>query len=86
MRSEAPAPALGSIGGGGRYDGLVELEGGKPTAGVGFAVVLRRALLALQAFGSDLGADEAPCVYVANARNCARTSLPLRRSFAPQAS
>ena len=36
-------------------------------AGVGFAVGFERALLALQAFGSDLGADEAPCVYVANA-------------------
>ena len=38
-----------------------------PGAGVGFAVGFERALLALQAFGSDLGADEAPCVYVANA-------------------
>ena len=35
---EAPGAGVGSIGGGGRYDGLVELEGGKPTAGVGFAV------------------------------------------------
>ena len=58
---------LMGIGGGGRYDGLVELEGGKPTAGVGFAVGFERALLALQAFGSDLGAEEVPCVYVANA-------------------
>ena len=64
---EAPGVGVGSIGGGGRYDGLVELEGGKPTAGVGFAVGFERALLALQAFGGDLGADEAPCVYVANA-------------------
>ena len=62
-----PDPAIGAIGGGGRYDGLVELEGGKPTAGVGFAVGFERALLALQAFGSDLGAEEVPCVYVANA-------------------
>ena len=64
---EAPGAGVGSIGGGGRYDGLVELEGGKPTAGVGFAVGFERALLALQAFGSDLGAEETPCVYVANA-------------------
>ena len=64
---EAPGAGVGSIGGGGRYDGLVELEGGKPTAGVGFAVGFERALLALQAFGNDLGAEEAPCVYVANA-------------------
>ena len=64
---EAPGAGVGSIGGGGRYDGMVELEGGKPTAGVGFAVGFERALLALQAFGSDLGAEEVPCVYVANA-------------------
>ena len=64
---EAPGAGVGSIGGGGRYDGLVELEGGKPTAGVGFAVGFERALLALQAFGNDLGAEETPCVYVANA-------------------
>ena len=38
-----------------------------PGVGVGFAVGFERALLALQAFGGDLGADEAPCVYVANA-------------------
>ena len=31
---EAPGAGVGSIGGGGRYDGLVELEGGKPTPGV----------------------------------------------------
>ena len=39
---EAPGAGVGSIGGGGRYDGLVELEGGKPTAGVGFAVGFAR--------------------------------------------
>jgi len=71
LKESALLHAAGALrqrgGGGGRCDGLVELEGGKPTAGVGFAVGFERALLALQAFGSDLGADEAPCVYVANA-------------------
>ena len=69
---EAPGAGVGSIGGGGRYDGLVELEGGKPTAGVGFAVGFARALLALQAVGSALGAEEVPCVYVANAGKALR--------------
>ena len=64
---EAPGAGVGSIGGGGRYDGLVELEGGKPTAGVGFAVGFERALLALEAVGGDLGSDGEPSVYVANA-------------------
>ncbi len=36
-----------AIGGGGRYDGLVELLGGRPTAGIGFGLGLDRTLLAL---------------------------------------
>ncbi len=64
---EAPGAGVGSIGGGGRYDGLVELEGGKPTPGVGFAVGFERALLALEAFGVPLADEVAPSIYVANA-------------------
>lgn len=64
---EAPGAGVGSIGGGGRYDGLVELEGGKPTPGVGFAVGFERAMLALEAFGVDPVSDAPSCIYVANA-------------------
>lgn len=64
---EAPGCGVGSIGGGGRYDGLVELEGGKPTPGVGFAVGFERIQLALEAQGVTLGGDTEPVVYVANA-------------------
>lgn len=64
---EAPGAGVGSIGGGGRYDGLVELEGGKPTPGVGFAVGFERAMLALEAFGGEMTDAEPACVYVANA-------------------
>lgn len=64
---EAPGADVGSIGGGGRYDGLVELEGGKPTPGVGFAVGFERAMLALEAFGGDMAEADPACVYVANA-------------------
>ena len=38
--------AQNAIGGGGRYDGLVEDLGGKPTPGIGFALGLDRTLLA----------------------------------------
>jgi histidyl-tRNA synthetase len=40
-----------ALGGGGRYDGLVELLGGKPTPGIGFALGLDRVLLALEESG-----------------------------------
>ena len=63
---EAPGAGVGSIGGGGRYDGLVELEGGKPTPGIGFAVGFERIALALASQGVDLATPEPTCVYVAS--------------------
>ncbi|NPV91512.1 MAG: histidine--tRNA ligase [Firmicutes bacterium] len=48
---ELMVPGIGaqnSIGGGGRYDGLVEACGGPPTPGVGFAFGMERVLLALE--------------------------------------
>ena len=56
---------VGAIGGGGRYDGLMELEGGKPTPGIGFAVGFERIALALAAQGGSLETPAPRCVYVA---------------------
>ncbi len=72
---EAPGAGVGSIGGGGRYDGLVELEGGKHTPGVGFAVGFERALLALEAFGGEMAIEEPACVYVANVSSDQRADV-----------
>src|SRR5690606_1304412 len=47
---ELVSPALGAqdaLGGGGRYDGLVETLGGPPTPGVGFAAGMERILLVM---------------------------------------
>lgn len=41
-----------ALGGGGRYDGLVELLGGRPTPGIGFGLGLDRILIALDAQGT----------------------------------
>jgi histidyl-tRNA synthetase len=46
--------AQSSIGGGGRYDGLVEEIGGPSTPGVGYALGLERVLLALEQQGVQL--------------------------------
>jgi histidyl-tRNA synthetase len=46
-----------AIGGGGRYDGLVELLGGRPTPGIGFGLGLDRVALVLDAQGAPAGAD-----------------------------
>ncbi|MGB9886859.1 MAG: histidine--tRNA ligase [Moorellales bacterium] len=51
--------AQGSIGGGGRYDGLVQACGGPPTPAVGLALGLERVLLALESQGGiDFGPSE----------------------------
>ena len=44
----APLGGQSAVGGGGRYDGLVEELGGPSTPGVGFAIGLERILLALE--------------------------------------
>jgi histidyl-tRNA synthetase len=38
-----------AVGGGGRYDGLAEVLGGRPTPGIGFGIGLDRTVLALEA-------------------------------------
>ena len=54
---EVIAEGLGSqnaVCGGGRYDGLVELLGGPPTKGIGFAIGSDRAILSIQESGNLL--------------------------------
>ena len=53
-----------AIGGGGRYDGLVEQLGGPPTPGVGFALGLDRTLLACDAEGCFSPPSESVSVFV----------------------
>ncbi len=58
-----------ALGGGGRYDGLVELLGGKPTPGIGFGIGLDRLVLALeeQAGPTARPGDDAPAAVVVGA-------------------
>jgi histidyl-tRNA synthetase len=56
-----------ALGGGGRYDGLVELLGGKPTPGIGFGLGLDRILLALEAQGTAVGGEAPPVAVVVGA-------------------
>ena len=64
---EITAKGLGSqnaVCGGGRYDGLVELLGGPPTKGIGFAIGEDRLILSLQEGGKG-AAPQGRDVYVA---------------------
>ncbi len=49
--ADALDAAQNGVGGGGRYDGLVELLGGPPTPGIGFGIGVERVLLACDAEG-----------------------------------
>jgi histidyl-tRNA synthetase len=57
-----------ALGGGGRYDGLVELLGGQPTPGIGFGIGLDRVALALAEEGAQPQAEPwKPAVVVVGA-------------------
>jgi histidyl-tRNA synthetase len=53
-----------ALGGGGRYDGLVELLGGRPTPAIGFALGIDRVVLGLQADGVGPTGDAGPVAVV----------------------
>ena len=64
---EITAQGLGSqnaVCGGGRYDGLVELLGGPPAKGIGFAIGEDRLILSLQESGKA-PAPKGPDIYIA---------------------
>lgn len=56
-----------ALGGGGRYDGLVELLGGRPTPGIGFALGLDRVVLALAESGVEPAPEPTPIAVVCGA-------------------
>jgi histidyl-tRNA synthetase len=60
--------AQAALGGGGRYDGLIEELGGPPTPGVGFAAGIERILLA----AGDVITERQPTVFIAVAKPDAR--------------
>ena len=59
---DGSAGGQATVGAGGRYDGLIELLGGPPTPGTGFATGIERTLLNLRARGIE--APESPSVDV----------------------
>jgi histidyl-tRNA synthetase len=57
--------AQNAVGGGGRYDGLVEEMGGDPTPAVGFGSGIERVLLTMEALGIEIPVITHPDVFVA---------------------
>ncbi len=61
--------AQSTIAGGGRYDGLFAMLGGKPTPACGFGLGMERIVLTMQAFGRT--AAQAPAAFVVHAGEAA---------------
>ncbi|HXF51833.1 MAG TPA: histidine--tRNA ligase [Dehalococcoidia bacterium] len=64
--------AQSTVGGGGRYDVLMEALGGPPTPGIGFGTGIERIILNLKRLGIDPPSPPPPDVYVAHASSAAR--------------
>lgn len=56
--------AQGTVCGGGRYDGLIELLGGTPTPGIGFAMGLERLLLLMEKTGVPFPEEGCVDIYI----------------------
>lgn len=67
--------AQSGVGGGGRYDDLVEAIGGPPTPGVGFGTGIERILLALTRSGITPPAPARPVVYLVALTSEARDAV-----------
>ncbi len=52
-----------ALGGGGRYDGLIEQLGGKPTPGVGFGSGIERVIIVAEKNGFTFGEAKSPQIY-----------------------
>jgi histidyl-tRNA synthetase len=74
--------AQDAIGGGGRYDGLVELLGGKPTPGAGFASGIERIIMVAEKNGFGFGKTDYVKLYlVALDENAREISAKLMTEF-----
>jgi histidyl-tRNA synthetase len=65
--------AQSTLVGGGRYDGLIETLGGKPTPGIGFATGMERIILNLKREGVTVPPIPSPPVFIAWMGEPART-------------
>jgi histidyl-tRNA synthetase len=81
--SDSLESAENAIGGGGRYDGLVELLGGPPTPGIGFGIGIERVLLACDAesvFAVDAPRPDAFVIDLTGGDAALRLTTDLRRA------
>ncbi len=66
IQPQGPEGAQSTIGGGGRYDDLIEELGGKPTPAVGFATGIERIVLNLEKQAVAAPEPQKPSVFIAH--------------------
>ena len=71
----------GTICGGGRYDGLVEKMGGKPTPAIGFAMGLERIALLIQDKSKELISDRPHLYFLSMGESAHCESMKLSRQI-----
>ncbi|MFA6603615.1 MAG: histidine--tRNA ligase [Patescibacteria group bacterium] len=69
---ENPSEGTSALGGGGRYDGLVEQLGGRPTPACGFGIGLERAILQMKTLNVEPTDDFKPDIFLAQLGDTAR--------------
>ena len=69
---EFVAPELGTVCGGGRYDGLIEELGGQHTPSLGFGMGMERLLILLEKQGIELERPPVCDIYIAGISDAAR--------------
>ena len=68
-------PRQAALGGGGRYDGLVEYMGGRPTPACGFAIGLERVILKIKEKNIPLQDEEKGDIFLAQLGDQARRKI-----------
>ena len=68
-------PRQSALGGGGRYDGLVEYMGGRPTSACGFAIGLERVILKIKEKNIPLKDEEKGDIFLAQLGDQARRKI-----------
>jgi len=69
--------AQSAIGGGGRYDGLMQEVGGPQMPGIGFAMGITRLKMAMEASGVEVADTHRPAIYIAPMGQAAQTKAML---------
>ena len=76
------AGSQGTIGAGGRYDGLIEILGGKPTPAIGYASGIQRIILNLKAQDIAVPEPATPQVIVLHESQDGETAVTVEASVA----